>query len=216
MSQGHGNETWPSLTEPISQHPQLTQLTQTVQTETVLIGKVKSRGQVLHNTPWKMTTRLIGKKVWWLDRKKTFTKESKSIVHFNQDPGLIVCLVWNSLISNLWPFSCVQLFIFIVFFIVMSPCLFLYCMMKASTAWLKHCNNLLLHAVWSPVNHSAIVYTTASCSSNNSWTNCPLLQLTAYIIASVRTLTCKVSCLMWSFFLMSLYLIPGHRYVQLL
>ena len=155
---------------------------------------------------------------WIGKKKKHLQKSQKSIVHLPQfQPGS-----GSQCLSGLKQPYQQSLAIFMrstlysLFFIIMSPCLFLYYLMKASTAWLKHCNNLLLHAVWSPVNHSAIVYTTASCSSNNSWTNCPLLRLTAYIIALVRTFTCKVSCLMWSFFLMSLYLIPGHRYVQLL
>ena len=52
--------------------------------------------QVLHNAPWKMTTRSIGKKVWWLDWKRTFTKE-ESKKHCTSGSSQISNRIWVSM-----------------------------------------------------------------------------------------------------------------------
>ena len=72
-----------------------------------------------------MTTRSIGKNVWWLDWKRTSTKEeSKKHCTSGSSPESgsqcqSVSWVWNSLISNPYPFpvfSCIPILFFFFFF----------------------------------------------------------------------------------------------------
>ena len=48
-----------------------------------IVVMVKCGGQVLNNTPWKMTTRLVGKKTCgdWTGKELLQTKTKRSIAH---------------------------------------------------------------------------------------------------------------------------------------
>ena len=53
-----------------------------------IVVMVKCGGQVLHNTPWKMTTRLVGKKSVVIGQEKSFYKRRlKEALHIRKFPN---------------------------------------------------------------------------------------------------------------------------------